>query len=71
MQRRLLKSAYSSLSASVESLEILKTADIKSRKTAKPSAKSKWTKRINATTGIIKLVRTARRDVRSLPRRVA
>lgn len=71
MQRRLLKSAYSSLSATVESLEILKTADIKARKTAKPSAKPKWTKRIDATTSIIKLARTARRNVRSLPRRVA
>ncbi len=39
MQRRLLKSAYGSCTAAIEVLETLKTADIKARKTAKPSAK--------------------------------
>jgi len=71
MQRKLLKLAYSGLTSAVDALELAKTADIKSRKAAKPSAKSKWTKRINATTLTIKLAREARKNVRNLPRRVA
>jgi len=71
MQKKLLKLAYSGLSSTVDALELAKTADIKSRKAAKPSAKSKWTKRIIATTETLILVRTARVRVRNLPRRVA
>jgi len=71
MQKTLLSLAHSSTKDAILALEELKTADIKARKAAKPSAKSKWTKRINATTQIITSLKKARMGVRSLPKRVA
>ena len=70
MQRRLLKSAYGSCTAAIEVLETLKTADIKARKLAKPSAKSKWTRRIDATTSSLVALRGVRRFIREMPKRV-
>jgi hypothetical protein len=46
MQKRLLKITSDSIRIAVNALEALKTADLKSRKAAKASAKPKWTKRI-------------------------
>jgi len=71
MQKKLLKSAYSSLHAAQDVLETVKSADIKARKLAKASAKSKWSKRIDTTTDCIKLVQYTKNLVRHLPRRVA
>lgn len=71
MQKRLLTVSSDSIRTAVNALEALKTTDIKSRKAAKPSAKPKWTKRIDETTQIITDLRKLRLRVKSLPKRVA
>jgi len=71
MQKRLLKISNDSIACAINALEALKTADIKSRKTATASAKYRWSKRIDDTTDAIDTLRTAKRVVRNLPKRVA
>ena len=71
MQKRLLKVSIDSTGVAINALEALKTADIKSRKSAKASAKPKWTKRIDKTTSSITALRGVKRFLRELPKRVA
>jgi len=71
MKQKLLKAAYGNITATINVLETLKSLDIKSRRRAKGSAKSAWTKRITTISKTLTLLRTARKYVRSLPRRVA
>ena len=71
MQKRLLKVSIDSVGVAINALEALKSADIKSRKAARVSAKPKWTKRIDATTASVNILRLVKTRLRQLPKRVA
>ena len=70
MQKRLLKIGVDGITTSINALEALKTTDLKSRKSAKVSQKSKWTKRIFATTKTLAGLRACRAVVKTIPKRV-
>jgi len=71
MKQKLLAAAYSNITATINVLETLKSLDIKTRRRAKASAKRAWTKRITHISKILTLLKSARKNVRSLPKRVA